>query len=333
MVALASITQPPINYLSQGAGAVKQLLVDPIKDVWILNCSGAPGAGEGNGWVGVGSLAIDHLTGKLYQQTGTMAATIWTVFESSGGTILFSSATAITAHSGGGKSSAFALAAQVNRVATVAAQHDSLLLPPSAAGNLVVVTNDGANGADLYGAGTDTINNVATANSTYIPAGQTLVFWSPVAGKWFGVNQAIAANSQAQPANPTAPASTSVFAMQGLAGAITPAKSGNILLIISGDFISNSVTAGDGIKTKLSYGTGTAPVNAAALTGTQVGNTLEYTNDTTVTAADVFVPFSQQAVITGLTLGTAYWLDIAAEAVANISHVGLANVSVTAIEL
>ncbi len=141
------------------------------------------------------------------------------------------------------------------------------------------------------------------------------------------------AATQAQPANPTAPANTTTFFMQGLAGAITPTRSGKVLLQISGNFISSSVTAGDGILTQLSYGTGAAPANGAALAGTQLGNILKYTNPATVVAADVDVPFSQQAVITGLALNTAIWLDIAAKSVANVSNVGLANLSVTATEL
>ena len=327
------IGQPPVDYLTQGAGAMKNVLINPAHDLWIIKAGGTPTNGEGNGWLGAGSLVIDHTNGDLYQQIGTLAATVFSRFLSSADNIIFSSQDALTAHSGGGKASALALTKQINRLATVAATHDSALLPPSVAGGLAVVTNDGANGADLYGAGTDTINGVATANPTYIPAGQTLVFWSPVAGKWFMLNRADPATAQSQPANPTAPASTAAYAMQGLAGAITPTKSGKVLLIISGYFTSSVTTAGDGILAQLSYGTGAAPANAAAVTGTQVGAVLEYMNPATVVAADVASPFSIQAVVTGLTLGTPYWLDLAAKAVANASHVGIANPSVTAVEL
>ena len=143
-----------------------------------------------------------------------------------------------------------------------------------------------------------------------------------------------AANYQHSPADPTAPASTSVYAMQGLAGAITPGRTGTVLLIVSGSIASPSgTTAGLGIVYQLSYGTGGAPANAAALAGTQVGTAQEYTNPGTVTAADVSVPFSVQAVITGLTIGTAYWIDLAAKSVGTASDMGLAKISITAIEM
>jgi hypothetical protein len=141
------------------------------------------------------------------------------------------------------------------------------------------------------------------------------------------------ATEQKQVAAPTAPASTSVYAMQGLAGTITPNRSGTVLLTISGTATGSTVTAGDGLEWQLSYGTGAAPANAGAVTGTQVGAVQENTNPAAVTAADVHTPFSITAVITGLTLGTAYWLDLAAKSIATASSGALANVSVTAVEL
>jgi hypothetical protein len=51
-----------------------------------------------------------------------------------------------------------------------------------------------------------------------------------------------------------------------------------------------------------------------------------------VTAADVAVPFSISYVITGLTPGTAYWLDVAAKAVGSAGEIGLSNVAIVAFE-
>jgi hypothetical protein len=142
------------------------------------------------------------------------------------------------------------------------------------------------------------------------------------------------ATSQAQVSAPVAPANTTTYFMQGLAGAITPKTTGAVILTISGTVVDLSGTAaGNGIIYQLSYGTGSAPANAAALTGTQVGTTQTFTSPTTIIAADVNVPFSTQAVVTGLTVGTAYWIDLAAKSVATASSMGLANVSVTAIEV
>jgi hypothetical protein len=121
--------------------------------------------------------------------------------------------------------------------------------------------------------------------------------------------------------------------MQGLAGSITPVASGRVLITISGYLISSSGTINEGILYQISHGTGTAPVNAAALTGTQVGTAQEYTNPVAVTAADVHVPFSIQAVVTGLSLNVAHWIDLAAKSVTGASLVGIAGVSITAIEI
>ena len=73
------------------------------------------------------------------------------------------------------------------------------------------------------------------------------------------------------PANPTAPASTSAYKLQGLGALITPQKAGgNVLAIVMGTMnASTATTAGDGMNMQLAYGpvvSGVAPpANAAAL--------------------------------------------------------------------
>lgn len=133
----------------------------------------------------------------------------------------------------------------------------------------------------------------------------------------------------------TAPNSTSAFKMQGLSGSITPEASGDILVIISGTVIANTgTTATHGAKYQISYGTGTAPGSNATLAGTQVGAIGEYRNGFALSAdTDLNFPFSIAATITGLTPGTAYWLDLAAESVTTASDIGFANVNISAIEL
>jgi hypothetical protein len=143
-----------------------------------------------------------------------------------------------------------------------------------------------------------------------------------------------AATSQTNVSAPTAPASTSVYAMQGLAASIRPVVTGTVMITISGTVVSPAGTAaGNGIAYQISYGTGTAPTNAAALTGTQPGTVQTYTNPTTVVAADVNIPFSHSVIVTGLTINTFYWIDEAAESVATVSDMGLANVSVSVREI
>lgn len=127
---------------------------------------------------------------------------------------------------------------------------------------------------------------------------------------------------QAQPANPTGTTSTGGV-MMGLAGAITPTLTGRVLIIISGN-ITNG-TASDGGSVTIRYGTGTAPSNAAALTGTAVGTSPQ------AVAGTVIAPFSVQAIVTSLTLSTAYWIDLSLAAVTG-GTATIANVSISALE-
>ncbi|MGD0216317.1 MAG: hypothetical protein ABSC45_02245 [Desulfobaccales bacterium] len=133
--------------------------------------------------------------------------------------------------------------------------------------------------------------------------------------------------------SPTAPASTSAYKMQGLAGSITPTRSGRVLITICGTIIApTGTTVDNGILYQISYGTGGAPSNAGTLTGTQIGVIQEYTNPAAITAADLHVPFSVSVVVTGLTLNTAYWIDLAAESVTTASDMGFTNVGISALE-
>lgn len=99
---------------------------------------------------------------------------------------LASAATGITAYAGGGQTNATQLAAQTNHVTAVATAADSVKLPASAPGMSVTVINGHAsNSMQVFGAGTDTINDVATATGVAQAAGKTATYHCPVAGKWY----------------------------------------------------------------------------------------------------------------------------------------------------
>jgi hypothetical protein len=134
-------------------------------------------------------------------------------------------------------------------------------------------------------------------------------------------------------ASPTAPSSTSAFLMQGLAGAITPTASGNMLITIAGTMVTTNGTIDFGVAYQVSYGTGTAPTSNAALTGTQAGTVQTYTTGAAVTAGDVAQPFSVTVLVTGLTPGTTYWVDLAAKAIGLPSAYSFSAASVTAAEI
>ncbi len=103
-------------------------------------------------------------------------------------------------------------------------------------------------------------------------------------------------------ANCTAPsAGSACFATVPV---ITPATTGRVMINITGSFqhgVSSQTTT-----YQLIYGAGTPPVNAASVTGTSVGNAQ------TITALVGGQPnsFELPSIVTGLTLGTAYWFDL-----------------------
>jgi hypothetical protein len=106
--------------------------------------------------------------------------------------------------------------------------------------------------------------------------------------------------------------------MAGYGQTFTPSKTGRVLIILLANVNNN--TAGDGVQAVLSYGTGAAPAANSALTGTQVGGTAKETS----AAASASNEVALAAVVTGLTVGTAYWLDAAYSAVTG----GTATISI-----
>ena len=127
------------------------------------------------------------------------------------------------------------------------------------------------------------------------------------------------------PANPTVITSVK---MAGLAGAITPLQTGRIFVVISGTMFGTSANATT--TNTLAYGTGTAPANQAASTGTVAGGIA--TMVTSVTdGANQKTPFVIHAIITGLTVGTAYWLDL--QSASSAGNSTLSDIAITAIEV
>lgn len=165
---------------------------------------------------------------------------------------------------------------------------------------------------------------------------------TPLAGmvEWDGVNLFITrttgptrkqltmidtnAVSSSTPADPTGASTTAL--MMGLAGSITPLWSTRVIITISGQM--SNTTVNDGVSVRLRYGTGTAPTNGAASTGTQAGATQTATSLVAAQRSG----FSISVPVTGLTAGTAYWIDASVQAVTG----GTANifgVTISAIEV
>lgn len=136
---------------------------------------------------------------------------------------------------------------------------------------------------------------------------------NPEVANWATVNLSSLgyATDQVTSATPTGTTSaTAVMAGLGAAGfVITPGVTGRIRIVISGQ-MSNS-TINDGVTVDLRYGTGTPPANGDAVTGTLAG----ISQTATSLVAAQRSGFCLQAIVTGLTVGTAYWIDFSELAV------------------
>lgn len=131
---------------------------------------------------------------------------------------------------------------------------------------------------------------------------------------------------KANPSNPSGTTSTSGV-MMGLGSTckITPLVSTTVTVTFNGTL--NSTVSGDGVEIASLFGTGTAPANGVAATGSNLGGSPIYG---TVAASSQILPFS----ITGsatVTPGTAYWFDL--DVAAYLGGTGsVANLSCSAAE-
>lgn len=109
-------------------------------------------------------------------------------------------------------------------------------------------------------------------------------------------------------ATPTNPTANSGALMLGLAGAITPNRTGNLYVVITG-MIKGSST-GLTYTCQIAYGTGTAPINGAASTGTLTGKPNGLTVAGITNLQNEVVSFTCQGPISGAALSTALWIDL-----------------------
>lgn len=126
--------------------------------------------------------------------------------------------------------------------------------------------------------------------------------------------------------NPTATTNTTGVMMGfGATVTITPTTSGIIRVWVSGN--AQNGTIGDTCVSVIRFGTGAAPANGAALTGSTIGQAVT----TTSTASGDKVGFALLGRTTGLTLGTTYWVDVAL-ASGGGGSASIANVSAMILE-
>lgn len=153
-----------------------------------------------------------------------------------------------------------------------------------------------AAGDIVYGTGADTASRLGIGTAGQVlrtNAGATAPAWMTSAA------------TISTPGNP-AGTSSATFVMMGLAGTITPTVTGRVLVVIRGDF-TNDGAVGTATWFSVRAGTGAAPANGAATTGTTYGN--DAAISTIVVNATESVTLV--ALLTGLTINTAYWIDVA----------------------
>jgi hypothetical protein len=173
-------------------------------------------------------------------------------------------------------------------------------------------------GAAVTGARLNNHVNGATIDPAFISA-KALV--TPVAGDHLLIRQAgsgllkkatvgsvaIGGFLQTAVQNPAGTTSaTGVMMGLGATQVFTPLTTGRLLIILNGNVYNTVIN--DGVQLTMRYGTGASPVNGAAVTGTLIGHTVILSNE--VQASSRF-PFTCSAIISGLTLSTAIWFDLA----------------------
>lgn len=129
-----------------------------------------------------------------------------------------------------------------------------------------------------------------------------------VNGKGLVTAAANPARTQRLPSNPTGTASGAQV-MAGLAGTFTPATTGNIVLTVQSSLANSTIN--DGCLVQIRFGTGGAPANGAAATGTAIGQQQAGTSF----AANALSASTLIAYQTGLVVSTVYWFDLGFAAV------------------
>lgn len=87
-------------------------------------------------------------------------------------------ATGITATASGNQATAYQLTASFNVLGTVATNADSVKLPTDRrVGDEVIIVNDGAANAQVFGPGTDTIDGVATETGVVLTAAKRCSYY------------------------------------------------------------------------------------------------------------------------------------------------------------
>lgn len=160
MVIVVNATNNPIQVFGNGtdtinAAAAATGITQPPNSIDIYVCSAA---GLWNAEVGVG------FSGSFFTEL---------------------SQDNITAFAGGGQGSATQLVAQTSRITTVATAGDSVKLPASAPGLELMVINHGTKPMQVFGLGSDQIDDQAAATGVSQMQNSLVIYTCAAAGNWY----------------------------------------------------------------------------------------------------------------------------------------------------
>jgi hypothetical protein len=124
------------------------------------------------------------------------------------------------------------------------------------------------------------------------------------------------------PSNPFNFGATTPGEMAGIGVTFSMVSRPEMMIIIAGDL---GVGSSGEVTLSLRYGTGTPPTNGSAGTGTEISKIIpEFASSISI------VPFTLQGIVSGLSVGTTYWIDICG---IDDSSVNINNLDVSIVEL
>jgi hypothetical protein len=174
------------------------------------------------------------------------------------------------------------------------------------------------------------ITQATTSTDGYLSSTDWNTFNNKQAALGYTPLRAGTASVYLTPSNPTALTSTS-YLMFGLGSTLkfTPTQSGIIRFSIK--YVPGGVGTTGLNNFKLAYGSGAAPANAAAATGTVVGGVDQGGAIASVNATPAIN--QRNVIVTGLTPGVTYWFDIQGAKNAAHTNVGIFSIESTIQEL
>lgn len=188
-------------------------------------------------------------------------------------------------HTSPSQSTATALTGMINRITTVTASGDAVKLPASVAGLEIQVVNHGANPVQVYGAGTDTINDVATATGVSQMQGSSVVYSCVTAGAWYAEDLGVGYSGQYPTQSSTDSITAHATPAQATATPLTSVINRVVTIVTTGDAVALPASAsGMSIVVINAHASNAVAVFTANSPGTDVINALTASQSFSVAA-------------------------------------------------